>query len=143
MTQDITSLIEKLEGAEVGSRELDALIWCVFRPEKIKMHGFHEPYGEVRGRTQVSFTLPPNRKRIVTNDRTEYPHAEPVTTSLDAALALAERLELSVGEILNDALEGPAGVGIWQSGWNGTISTIPQIARFVCIAILRTQSEAH
>jgi len=129
--QTITSLIEKLEGAEVGSRELDrqihsalfGTVWLPWRESARKCWGFSDE----------------NRTKVLVYE--DYPHD--FTTSLDAALALAERLELSVGEILNDALEGPAGVGIWQSGWNGTISTIPQIARFVCIAILRAQSEAR
>lgn len=56
MTQDITSLIEKLEGAEVGSRELDCAIWTATGG-----------WGHV-GR-------PPT-----------------FSTSLDAALALAERV---------------------------------------------------
>lgn len=126
MPETITSLIEKLEQAEVGSRELDAaiadlLLDPIFKPLS-KTRQMRWPFVEGSG---IAALTPP------------------VTISLDAALALAERLELSVGEILNDALEGPAGVGIWQSGWNGTVSTIPQIARFVCIAILRAQSEAR
>lgn len=62
----ITSLIEKLEGAEVGSRELDADVAL-----------------------QVGWTVHPGDNWIG-------PHAEiavpDYTTSLDAALALAERV---------------------------------------------------
>jgi len=59
------------------------------------------------------------------------------TTSLDAALALAERLGFSVSQILNEALEGPSGEGIWATGWNPDKPHAPQIAKFVCIAILK------
>jgi hypothetical protein len=63
--------------------------------------------------------------------RTEY------TTSIDAAVAVAERLGLSVSQILNEALEGPSGEGIWATGWDPDKPHAPQIAKFVCIAILK------
>lgn len=91
MDDGMQDLIARLEAAEVGSRELDAMIWCALRPERIKLIGVSIPYRDTGGRTQVLFSLPPKRAEIVTNDRTAYPHADPVTTSLDAALAMAER----------------------------------------------------
>lgn len=86
------ALIARLEAAEKGSRELDAMIWAHFQPEAIKITGWNEPYGDTSGRTQVEFTLPPRRTRYVTDRRGSYVHAEPVTTSIDAALSLAERV---------------------------------------------------
>lgn len=86
------ALIAKLESASEGSRELDALIWANYQPEKVKVTGWNEPYGDSSGRSQIEFTLPPKRMRCVTSDSGQYPHAEPVTTSIDAALALAERV---------------------------------------------------
>ena len=87
-----TPLITRLEEAAEGSRELDALIWAHFRPEKIKVTLWNAPYADDSGRTQVGFELPPKRTPTVTNMRGPYPHAEPVTTSFDAAYALAERV---------------------------------------------------
>jgi hypothetical protein len=133
----MTDLIKRLEEAEAGSRELDALIWAHFRPEKIKVTGWGKPYADESGRTQVEFHLPPKRTRTVTGGKSGMPHAEPVTTSLDAALALAEQLGLSVSQLLNDALEGPSGEGIWATGGNPDKPHAPQIAKFVCIAILK------
>lgn len=72
MTQDITSLIEKLEGAEVGSVELDALIYSHLNCTLIPRRADYRP-----------------RRRWPNGSVT---HQRKVTTSLDAALALAERV---------------------------------------------------
>lgn len=88
----IPGLIERLEKAESGSRELDALIWAEVHPERIKVTGWNKPYGDQMDRTQVEFSTPPKRTRCVTSDQGPFSHAEPVTTSLDAALALASRV---------------------------------------------------
>jgi len=124
----MTDLIKRLEKAEAGSRELDALVFQRFGSE------LPNAFGPIRvdlewqddgsalmpvGEMQVRFTPPPT------------------TQSLDAALALAERLGLSVPQILNEALEGPSGEGIWATGWNPDKPHAPQIAKFVCIAILK------
>jgi len=94
----ITSLIEKLEQAEVGSRELDVAIWAHLNPERIKVVEFWPAYTNLQ-LTAVSFTLPPKRTEHVTHDKGDYLHARPVTTSLDAALALAERTIKARGPI--------------------------------------------
>jgi hypothetical protein len=124
----MTDLIKRLEEATAGSRELDALVFQRFGSE------LPNAFGPIRvdlewqddgsalmpvGEMQVRFTPPPT------------------TQSLDAALALAERLGLSVSQILNEALEGPSGEGIWATGWNPDKPHAPQIAKFVCIAILK------
>jgi hypothetical protein len=132
----MTDLIKRLEEAEAGSRELDALIWAHTHPEPVRVLDWNECYGDT-ARTQVRFKVLPGRRQNVTSARGLYPHAEPLTTSLDAALALAERLGLSVSQILNEALEGPSGEGIWATGWNPDKPHAPQIAKFVCIAILK------
>ncbi|WP_295196491.1 hypothetical protein [uncultured Brevundimonas sp.] len=112
MDQTITSLIEKLEGAEVGSRDLDCAVARVF--------------GCYRGFA-----------------------SEHLTTSLDAALALAERVLT---------------LGAWDVGYTYN-SDRPHYARLVivrddegqpeiygrsatpalalCAALLRAQSEAR
>lgn len=84
-------LIEKLEAAESGSRELDVAIWAALHPERIKVIDFWEVYNDEK-RTAIGFSLPPKRLRNTTQKLGPYPHAEPVTTSLDAALALAGRV---------------------------------------------------
>ena len=89
---DMQELIARLEAAEAGCRELDAEIWASLRPEKIKITGIAQPYGDNSGATQVLFTLPPKRTELATQKRGDFQHADPVTTSLDAAIALAERV---------------------------------------------------
>lgn len=114
-------LIARLEGAEAGSLELDREIYLLLRPT----------------------ADPEEFRRMFKDDSAGFNFwlsAQPVTTSLDAALALAERLGLDVSQILNDTLEGPHGDGIWFSGWNAKAPIAPQIARFVCIAILRAHT---
>lgn len=64
-------LIEKLEAAEVGSRELDALVFCALNP------GWREGRGIQAGAVIRAGSM-----------RTP----DLVTASLDAALALAERV---------------------------------------------------
>lgn len=88
MTAD---LIARLEAAEVGSRELDAAIWAAMQPVRVKVADVWPVYGDEE-RTSIRFTLPPKRTETTTNSVGPYRHAEPVTTSLDAALALAERV---------------------------------------------------
>lgn len=70
----MSDLIERLEKAEAGSRELDALVWCATVPGGATYD---------TGRSRV--TYPDKSWAIITS-------FSPVTTSLDAALALAERV---------------------------------------------------
>lgn len=102
MGQTITSLIEKLEGAEVGSRELDCAVARVLDCYK----GFA---------------------------------TEHLTTSLDAALALAERV-LGGKEallLLTDLLTREAEASDFDS------IAVSDLPRLFCAAILRAQSEAR
>lgn len=117
----ITSLIEKLEGAEVGSRELGNLVLAATNPYK------SGPYAHWHTAAM------------------EFDWSNEITTSLDAALALAERvikvrgpIELSimgscVATILSD---DPCANGLGHAFGN-----TPALA--LCIAILRAQSEAR
>lgn len=86
---DLSSLISRVEKATGPDRELDARIWAYFAG--VKYVGHNVPYGDVHGRTQVEYTVPPKRTRMVTNFP-QTPHAEPVTTSVDAAISLVERV---------------------------------------------------
>ena len=109
--QTITSLIEKLEGAEVGSRELDCAIWTAT--------GGWDHVGR-----------PPT-----------------FSTSLDAALALAERVLDERGPInINICLAGSAQVVIDSVGacdpvMAQVVARTPALA--LCAAILHAQSEAR
>ncbi len=86
MTADLSALIARLEAAEAGSRELDAEIWLRFnRPEytggvkALEMRGWHDGRGHLI---------------LETDDGEEVAdelYIGSATTSLDAALALAER----------------------------------------------------
>ena len=75
-------LIKRLEAAEAGSRELDALLWKALHPRgEIAVKGAGRP-GLVDWRCRVPGAT-------IANSWTNPPAA---TTSLDAALSLAERL---------------------------------------------------
>jgi hypothetical protein len=102
-------LIERLEKAEAGSRKLDAALWYAL-VEKPAL-------GEKRDRDMIG----------------RWPA---YTTSLDAALALAERLGMDVLEIANEAVEE-----LSRSGWFASATTlVPDLARHACIAILRASN---
>ena len=125
--QTITSLIEKLEGAEVGSRELD---------REIALH-----------LEAKLWLVSSGRHKVERNGRSVNMPA--YTASLDAALALAERVNPRFGwqieydscGLVNYAwvsetlyLDGP------QFHLRGRAAT-PALA--LCAAILRAQSEAR
>lgn len=80
----LTELIERLEKADAGSRELDAAIHCAIWPERIT-HPNLAPgmtmrdYGDERTNRQVASA------EYIHKDRGPAPH---YTTSLDAALTL-------------------------------------------------------
>jgi len=82
MTADLSALIARLEAAEVGSRELDAHVEVVARAFEAAKTGLAR---ELWAKWIVS------RDFGVEDEHTAYQPA-PVTTSLDAALALAERV---------------------------------------------------
>jgi hypothetical protein len=123
-----SELVARLEGASEGSRELDALVWLAINPN-----------GEIdvkrTGRTEV----PAWRCRIPGSIKNSWTSPQPVTTSLDAALALAERVLGSKAHVwqivrffdrhsvqFGDHLTLPSGEG----------ATAPLAA---CIALLRAK----
>lgn len=150
MTQDITSLIEKLERAESGSRELDCVIYEIQNPSHAAVKG------------QVGRYYDPNvisalgAEKYITRGTYVVPK---YTTSLDAALALAERVlpgdpdfsptGPSVGWKIN-LYRGmvPTPLGGWivnlrrhaTDGFEGQATTA---ALALCAALLRAQSEAR
>lgn len=136
MTQDITSLIEKLEGAEVGSRELNreihsalfGTVWLPWRESARKCWGFSD---ENRTKVLIYEDYPPD-----------------FTTSLDAALALAERVlpENWPGFQKNRAVPESERWDCWIA-FGGDPESVEMTAATpalaLCAAILRAQSEAR
>ncbi len=134
MTQDITSLIEKLEGASEGSVELSCDIGIAlgeWTPPKGAERDIYSP--DIWRRNGLKYYQP---------------YAE-VTTSLDAALALAERVLPGTSPGVSKNVFH----GYW-SAWlhqnvdgachvvgDASTSTTPALA--LCAAVLRAQSEAR
>lgn len=82
MTADLSALIARLEAAEAGSRELDALVWKALNPRgEIAIKGAGRP-GLVNWRCRIPGATIAN----------SWTNPGRYTTSLDAALALAERV---------------------------------------------------
>ena len=115
----MTDLITKLEEAGEGSRELNI--------ELGQALGFID--------SDLTYTSADGTRSKFGNTNPW----RPWTQSLDAALALAERLGLDVPQLLNDALEGPS--GLWARGWRSDRPLTPQIATALCAAILRASEE--
>lgn len=125
----ITSLIEKLEGAEVGSRSLDASMWGLLEG------------GVTQAEVYTEHTEQGPREAIVCELGTRWADdVYPVTTSLDAALALAGRLGHDVFGVMADVIER-----LERDGWSGFPAPGLQsaLARYFCAAVLRAQSEAR
>ena len=152
----ITSLIEKLEGAEVGNRELDALVSVALKLDcKPNLTDDLHSLRPIRKDDHCA----PGTYWFVQRSGMSLRASEPVTTSLDAALALAERVlpgyamnackDLGPTEgpdfrwssvVAPRSLEGPVG----RKGWHFGVADTPAVA--LCIAILkslRAQSEAR
>jgi len=120
----ITSLIEKLEGAEVGSGALsnEVLSACGYVETRFPMDSC--PYW-------VHPSAPRSPLSVA---------QESVTTSLDAALALAERV--LPGWFVTLDTSGPhARLWIGAEPSFGALGCTPALA--LCAAILRAQSEAR
>ncbi len=84
----MTSLIERLEAAEVGSRELDAQVWLALNPK-----------GQIAIKATGLTAVPSWRCRVPGHDiKNSWTCPAPATTSLDAALALAGRVLEANGE---------------------------------------------
>ncbi|WP_087139107.1 hypothetical protein [Brevundimonas diminuta] len=82
MTADLSALIARLEAAEVGSRELDAHVEIAARAFEAAKTGLAREHWAIWRASSSG---------IVSDGATQYASAT-VTTSLDAALALAERV---------------------------------------------------
>jgi len=130
MTADLSALIARLEAAEVGSRELDALIWLRFnRPEysggvkALEMRGWYDGRGHMILETDTG--------EEVADDL----GIGNYTTSLDAALALAERVhgEAYALALLQDVVALNDADGL----------SIRDLPRLLCIATLRAKLDGY
>lgn len=137
MPETITSLIEKLEGAEVGSRELDREIMALSYRYEQRYIGAScwddEDDTCCPGAKHLDWVwVDPSTDQWKTNAR----DGLEFTTSLDAALALAGRVvgEEAALSILQDTVDG----------WNAAAGlSIRKLPRLFCAAVLRAQSEAR
>lgn len=137
MTADLSALIARLEAAEVGSRELDAHVEVAARAFEAAKTGLAREHWAV-------WRASPSG--IVGDGGTQYASA-PVTTSLDAALALAERVlpeetfwEMSHNAVINGQRMYHADVfPPYQSGEATFCGYGPHPALALCTAILRAK----
>jgi hypothetical protein len=121
----MTDLLARLEVAEAGSRELDAAMAVVAdKAERVIGHWRYNAEGRAR-------------------------EVEPVTTSLDAALALAERVLPGWGWMVRHYAAGQGGPG-WCAYVcepdadlveSGPVNSAPALA--LCIAILKATAAAR
>jgi len=130
-----SELVARLEGASEGSRELDALVWLRFnRPEytggvkALEMRGWYDGRGhlilETDAGEEVADDLPIGH----------------VTTSLDAALALAERVYPD-GWLDLYIRGGKASAAQCFEGNRAYTATHASNPIAVCIAVLRAQPQ--
>jgi len=137
MTADLSALIARLEAAKAGSRELDAEVLRALG------YSYHLDFG------CGWFSNPKHHGRLYGNGQSS------VTTSLDAALALAERV-LPEGRMIgiqqnrwSDLVEQKrrawaAYIEWHEDGENFEISPVaPTPALALCIATLRAKLEAE
>ena len=124
-----TDLIERLEGASVGSRELDAAVWCALCPG--------------------GATYNASRKRVTYFDKSwaTIRDFEPSTTSLDAALALAARVlpglgAWDVGHAFNAVPPYQARLVVVREGNPEIFARAATPALALCIAILRASEQS-
>jgi hypothetical protein len=141
MTREtLLGLADRCEQATGPDRELDALIWCTLNGKKYAGH--NEAYSAYRSgnpETQVEFTEPPKRTRLVTGSQTTGGHAKPVTASLDSAMALVpegfEWLRMSPDSM--SVYRWPNGDKEWATHIHGR-NTVPALA--LCAAALRARA---
>ena len=125
MTADLSALIARLEAAEVGSRELDAHVEVAARGFEAAKTGLAREHWAVWRASSSG---------IVSDGATQYASA-PVTTSLDAALALAERVLGNGPCVLHR--NGPSEWGFTYVDDDTAYAATPALS--VCAAILRAK----
>jgi hypothetical protein len=127
MTADLSALIARLEAAEAGSRELDDAVWLAATGEKASYPFDDETDPHIRYGTLAWVRLPRS------------------TTSLDAALALAERLFPAHAKTMTgNAASGFVAFLIPRGGQPiGAKKTFSDAALALCIATLRAKLDGY
>ena len=125
-------LIERLSAATDGSRELDALIWLrLNRPDysgdvkALEMRGWYDGRGHLILETEAG------------EEVADGLGIAPVTKSLDAALALAERVGLEASAILHEAWRTMSAKHRLHTNLYCGTSYASEAALHACIAILK------
>ena len=121
------TLLQSLPEAGEGSRDLDAKVWAAVNGYELFEHD------------GAGWRYRMHPADIMRHERTGY--ISPFTTSLDAALALAERVlpGLGWGAVQGSGEQAKANVmpADADHGFVGTANTVPLA---ICIAILKAQS---
>jgi len=135
------TLIDRLSKLGAPDREVDARIWCEVNGVVYLDHYplMHE--------TQVFYKEKGRRKEQVSGD--DIPHAALYTTSVDAAIALAERVlpgwngDLDIGKPIADS--GKMGCRIWtpESKYHNYVGEGFNSATALLIAILRAKEASY
>lgn len=130
-------LIEKLEHAGVGSRELDALVSVALKLDcKPNLTDDLHSLRPIRKDDHCA----PGTYWFVQRSGMSLRTSEPVTTSLDAALALAERLFPDWDWIIGRT-NGGLTIHCQFGGKDYVFGNTPALA--LCAAVIRAQSEAR
>jgi hypothetical protein len=147
MTREtLLGLADRCEQATGPDRELDALIWCTLNGKKYAGHNeAYSAYHSGNPETQVEFTEPPKRTRLVTGSQTAGGHAKPVTSSLDSAMTLVPEgfgfklasvsFEKWAQVVREDKL--PDGTAIISGGPSAKAATLPLA---MCAAALKARA---
>jgi len=146
---DLLELAERVERLQGPCRETDALIWCALHGKRYIGHNpAWQAYGD-SPLTQVEFTEPPKRTRLVSGR--DLPHALPWTASLDAAMTLVpQRWNWMAGNRNHPAARAyvengqPAFLGYGHARnparlWFEVVAATPALA--LCAAALRSRAQ--
>lgn len=137
---DMQELIARLEAAEAGSRELDALVWLRFnRPEysggvkALEMRSWYDGRGHMILETDAG--------EEVADDL----GIGTYTTSLDAALALAERVLPGFTWRVQRHTSGMFDAALWSDPDDNYVGygRTPSPALSLCIAILKAKAQGE
>lgn len=119
----LLALAERCEKATEASRELDALIWCALNGKRYVGHfPEYRAFGDGPD-TQVEFTEPPKRTRLVTGSA-RYKHATPVTASLDAAMSLMPG-DWRLSMLSSSSMAQRWSVNLWLLDGNQPLDDVP------------------
>lgn len=104
MNPSLPSLLQRVESAKCGDRELDAIVWCALEhPMEKPQRNFFYTNREEWGFFKTNQPLP----------GLTFFDAPPLTSSIDAALALVERLKPGHGVSIGRSPDGMSQASIF------------------------------